>query len=451
MKMKKLILFSEILLILSLITWSCKKEQTSGNGQIEFSMAVNSALNNLKSAQSSATASAVLITIEDASGKIIKNAEKIDLYNMSGDYISQPVSLASGNYRLTKFLVLDADSNVLYASPLKGSAKAGLVQQPLPIAFSAQTNAVVKLVPEVVNTSESTPESFGYASFSFSVAQTFDFLLGTFIYNENIKNYQLTTATISILSDTSHVYNGQLNASAGLSNTGTYDSIGITNKITLPALYNNYTLVISKTGYKTYTKTFTIEELKLHYRSIDKGPLVIILEAEPVDTSLYIKGYFGSKYLNYSAKQYPAQCTYYNSWSSVSNSYFGFFGIFVYENASIKDSSQYIEVDIYPINLDDPQDNFDIDHITFPYTLNSANTKVTGRIIIGAQACHACGGTYIGAGFSQTGDVTVTIESKVNEVIYGTFSGVLTGKNGEKISVSDGEFHGKMNRIVYPH
>jgi hypothetical protein len=458
--MKKVMYFSSILfLVLCFATSSCKKDAGSTSaGQVEFTLVLDNPQSSLKSisdttdtSTNSGTASAIIVTIVDASGNVVKNSEKIDLYSMSGSYITQPISLVSGSYKLTRFLVLDATNKVLYASPVTGSVKAGLVQQPLPIAFSTQTNAVTKLVPEVLVAKGSTPENFGYATFSFSVVQTFDFLVGAFIYNESLKNYQLTSATISVLRDSTvndslKVYSGQLSAQTNSTNVTVYDSLGVTNKITLPERYSSYKLVITKAGYKTYSKSFSKAELKLHLRGADKGPLVIVLEPvttippTPVDSSFYIKGYFGSEYLNYSAIQIPGhQATYYSYLNNGVYSNSLYFIVFANTTASSRNIGLYIQ-------------SFNLDSITVPCVIPTTGKSFYGelQLINSPLSCKFCAtdsSNYLGV--TNGGAVTITIQSKANDIVVGTFSGkIATVFGNRKLTVSNGEFRGKINRIT---
>jgi hypothetical protein len=283
------------------IASSCHKEKADLNGQIIIGL--TNLKNGLKSASSDtiSTPVSIVVTIENASGKVVKNAEKVDLYNMNGDYISKPMSLVKGSYKLTSFLVLDVNNHVIYAAPLQGSPKAYLVQTPLPILFTVQYNVVTKLVPAVISTVGSSAEDFGYVSFSFDVAKTFDFLIGTFVYNDIAKNFELTSASISISGDNTSIYTGQLNSVQSASSVvSIYDSIGVTNKITLPERYNNFTLVISKDGYQTFSQTFTKAELKLHLRSVDKGPLIVILSKSNLNAGLVAYYKFNGDVLDYS-------------------------------------------------------------------------------------------------------------------------------------------------------
>jgi hypothetical protein len=283
--MKRILSISLLVSLIAISFLSCKKgsdKPEKSEGLVAFEFSVNQVKSALKSVADSGYIHGitnVIVTIEDLDGNVVKNSEKIEIYNMNGYYISKPISLIAGGYKLTRFFVLDANNNVVYASPIKGSPKDNLVDNPLPISFTAQKDVTTKLVPEVVSTADSRPEDFGYVTFSFEISQTFDFLLGVFVYNDALQNYELTPASLAVLSDTDMVYSTQLTANSNI-NTVLSDTLGITNKITLPERYNTYTIKISKPGYIDYSKTFTKEELRLQYRKEDKGPLVVILEKQ---------------------------------------------------------------------------------------------------------------------------------------------------------------------------
>jgi hypothetical protein len=132
------------------------------------------------------------------------------------------------------------------------------------------------VVPEVLKAIDSKPEDFGYASFGFEIAKTFDFLLGVFIYNPSAQNFGLTTAQLKITSNSALVYEGPLNAYYSEGNG--YDSLAITNKITLPERYTTFTVEVTKLGYASFVQTFSKEDLRKYFSSIDNGPLVVILK-----------------------------------------------------------------------------------------------------------------------------------------------------------------------------
>lgn len=276
-----------LFLLTGALLLSCKKEKNSeGSGQLEFLMHT-SLLKSGSGTDIDSSASSdltwIVYSIEDVSGKVIIDSEKIALQDFSeyGHYSSKTIKLTGGDYRLTQFLVLDWRNMILYASPVKGAPRASSLEAPLPLSFNIQQGKLTQLTPGVLSAYGAVPEDFGYTTFGYKVANTFDFLIGVFIYNDSAKNNEMTSAIMNIKADaTTDIYYGPLDV--GLNDTSgivcAYDSIGVTNKITVPERYKNYTVIVSKPGYKTYNQTFRKDELKLYFRSVDKGPLVIILD-----------------------------------------------------------------------------------------------------------------------------------------------------------------------------
>ena len=435
--MKRIIRFTFVLFLISgAIMSSCKKDEKPGSGEVEFSIAKpDEARSSLKSA--SVAPSSVVITVEDAGGNVVKNSEKLQLYAMGGNYITQPISLLNGKYKLTRFLVLDAENNVLYASPLKGSSMAYLVQNPLSVEFSVEKDKTAKLIPEVIATAASTAESFGYTTFSFSVTETFDFLIGTFIYNESLKNYELTLADISIYSDSTLIYTGQLTTTTHSTDVNTYDSVGVNNKITLPERYNNYTLVISKAGYKTYTYTITKDELKLHYLNIDKGPLVAVLQPElNEDNDFYIRGYFDGEYLSYKVDT----SLYFNNHTME---------IVACENLAVSNRNFTFYFRTRPSSSVE----FDIDNLILPDTITqSSNISALFNFRKDSVYNDPYYEWYVvtGLGLSYM-DFTIIIDSISNDIIQGRFFGEIStdwSDGGPRMKVN-GEFRSKLTRVNY--
>ncbi|MDP4207579.1 MAG: LamG domain-containing protein [Bacteroidota bacterium] len=261
--MKKLCFLSLVMLVLAIT--SCKKENAKdSNGTVEFSVSLgSSSLLKSTSADSTAVASAIVVTIEDLNGKVLYNSERVELYNMNGSYISKPLSLVPGNYKLTKFMVVDKNSNVLYLTPVSGSAKAYLVNKPLAISFAVAKDQTTKISPEVISAKGSQPQDFGYATFSFNVVKTFNFLMGVFVYNSTSQNFELTSATVTVSSDSSSTFTKTIKA--------------VTDTFTVRDGLSRYILKVTKDGYQTWSDTLSASELKLYYSSLDKGPLKVIL------------------------------------------------------------------------------------------------------------------------------------------------------------------------------
>lgn len=117
----------------------------------------------------STTPAAVFITIRDNENNSVVN-KKLDLVSFGSSLVTESVDLFVGAYQITSFIILDSDDNALYATPVEGSEKAPLVQNPLPIDFQVKENENVLIRPEVLSVSnDDTPSAFGYVQFSFDV------------------------------------------------------------------------------------------------------------------------------------------------------------------------------------------------------------------------------------------------------------------------------------------
>jgi hypothetical protein len=112
----------------------------------------------------------VLLSIETSVGSVIEKDKKIELIPFGNSYLSQKIEFPIGNFKLTKFIILNSDSKAIFATPVAGSSLASLVSKPLPIEFSISANGITQLIPEVLPiTSENTPSMFGYVAFGFTV------------------------------------------------------------------------------------------------------------------------------------------------------------------------------------------------------------------------------------------------------------------------------------------
>ncbi len=117
--------------------------------------------------------SAVWISVENVStGAQVYNMHAVNLIDNNGQYISAAVELEPGSYRLTDFIVVDSNSDAVYAAPKEDSEKAYLVENPLPIEFVIQSNNTTNLIPEVILLDdEVTLEDLGYLTFGFEIKE----------------------------------------------------------------------------------------------------------------------------------------------------------------------------------------------------------------------------------------------------------------------------------------
>ncbi len=201
----------------------------------------------------------VLVSIKNAEGVLVHEKKQLNLYKFGTEYISEPIALSTGNFQVTEFIVLDENNEALYASPLENSKLAHLVNDPLPLDFTISKDLTIKIVPQVIECANHSPADFGYNTFSFDLVESFPFLVGVFAYDTETKNFELTTANLTIKSAGTTLYDQQLEAE--------------TATVTVKEVASSYVLIVSKENYISFQKSFTADELKAHFES----PLVVTL------------------------------------------------------------------------------------------------------------------------------------------------------------------------------
>ena len=279
MKMKISIFFPALIMV-AFCVGSCKKNVNEvtpvpAKQDVTFSFAQNGLKGAmLKAAAGKEDARYVVVSIENAAGTTVYDSKELSLYNFSGDFISQPLSLeVSGSpYKLTKFLVLDSSKNVIFATPIEGSALASFVADPLPIVFTVTKDQVTKVVPEVLSTQATPVGDFGYAAFDFNVVASspLRFLTVAQIYNATTANWELTSANISVTGDGTLLYTGTIAA--------------ITDTVKVKDGCANYLVSVSKAGYATKGITLTNAQLNTYL----VAPLIFLLQ--PIITVTDIDG-----------------------------------------------------------------------------------------------------------------------------------------------------------------
>jgi hypothetical protein len=178
--MKKL---SCLLIILPILVFTCAMP-TQGNSGTEGSSGRVTLVSEIKGedmegfdeslrARSMAVvedAVAVVISIEDAeTQEMVYDTYELVLYDINGQFVTESLTLDTGDYKLTQYLVVDADRNVIFAAPLEGSNLGELVSDPLPIQFTVFNNVTTSVNVEVLPTEGSTAQDFGYAVYTFDV------------------------------------------------------------------------------------------------------------------------------------------------------------------------------------------------------------------------------------------------------------------------------------------
>jgi hypothetical protein len=168
----KNILRALIFISISLVALNCTNDESMPvQGKVQFALAItsSSADGGRVLSQSFPDGSYISLSIETASGSSVYSFKKVDLIKLGDGYVTSPLALTEGSYRLTDFFVMSAGNEILYATPKEGSPLAGLVEHPLPMNFSITADGIVNLNVQVVDADQQSPEDFGYVSFGVEV------------------------------------------------------------------------------------------------------------------------------------------------------------------------------------------------------------------------------------------------------------------------------------------
>jgi hypothetical protein len=164
--MKKLLVF--IMTLFAVI--ACERDSdTISVGRISFTFD-NSKLSSGGRNSGETVPAFVLLSIETSTGTPVETDKKIQLIAFGSGYVSENIELPIGNFKLTKFIILNSDNKAIFATPVAGSSLSSLVGKPLPIEFSISPNGTTQVVPEVLPVNQdNTPSMFGYVEFGFKV------------------------------------------------------------------------------------------------------------------------------------------------------------------------------------------------------------------------------------------------------------------------------------------
>ena len=247
---------------------SCEKHiQDQTEGTLELGIFLDQLDGQLKSGLSDSMdvrIHYVVLSVLNEDGKLVLDHERLELYNFSGQWITKEIKLKVGQYRIVKFLVVDAEGNVLLAAPVEGSPKAYLVDNPLPFPFGIRKEQVTRVAPEVLVVNNEPPEAFGYATFGYHVIRTLDFFVAVYIDDPRIMApSKFTTAKLTVMIDSVWRHSFKLEARV--------------NRVTVRDSHWHYTLVVYKEGFAPKKLVVSKDEL---LKTSPENPMIIIL---PVD------------------------------------------------------------------------------------------------------------------------------------------------------------------------
>jgi hypothetical protein len=256
--------------------YSCKKENVSnGTGTIEFSLNLPAGSGQLKSANASGVIVSyqLMISVEDTKGNSVLSDKLVPLYTFGTNFVSDKVELKSGEFRLTKFMVIDPSGAVIYASPLAGSPLAYLATKPLPTTFKIIPDQNTPVPTQVLLVGTLSPSQFGYATFGVQIITPLDFYTYCILDKDNTLSgapIVMTTAKLTISNNNDWKYTFTLTAAV--------------NHLVIRGGSEKYTFLLEKEGYVAQQLTFTSQQLTA---ASNEKPLVLkILTGVPPVTQI---------------------------------------------------------------------------------------------------------------------------------------------------------------------
>jgi hypothetical protein len=255
--MKKPIVY--LCAIFALLT-SCSEEQpqVKQKEQVQFELGIPAAENSDGRTAGEIPAGAkASITISTPEGII---NQTLDILVFGESYMTNPIELPVGAQKLTDFLILSADNEVIYAAPKEGSPLASAVNNALPQSFNVHKGKIKNVAVQVLEVGDTAPEFFGYASFGIEVVKP----LAISVFIEQEGELVLTNAS------------GLIHSGDPSQPTQQFSLAGKVNYISFKGDENeSLTLVISKEGYFSKSVNFI-------YADLAGGAISIVLEKKPV-------------------------------------------------------------------------------------------------------------------------------------------------------------------------
>ena len=266
--MKALLISFRISLILLAVIglYSCeKKPGITSKGTAAFSISLPDE-DQSKSAETDSAfiAYQLMVSIEDMEGNPVVTDSLLPLYVFGTGFMSENIKLLAGQYKLTKFLVINPAGEVVFAAPVEGSPLAYLVRDPLPILFNIYPEQVTKVLPEVLFVGTHTPDEFGYVSFGMQVIKPLHFWAACILVTPSgVTPGQYTNAKLTVYAPDGWHYTFMLQA--------------MVNHLIIRGGYPYYTFLLEKEGYTPQKLQFAESVLRA---ATENNPLILKIPGE---------------------------------------------------------------------------------------------------------------------------------------------------------------------------
>lgn len=232
------------------------RQQKAEPVQFTFSLATTENNGGRTAADELPPDAELVLTLTDNSGTPVLTNHRIAIMSLGEGYITAPLEFDPGRYTISDFMIASGP-DILYAVPKKNTALAPVVVRPLPHSFNVQKSKITNVAMEVVSTKGYMPEDFGYVSFGINIVNP----LSIAVFTSKMGDTQFATAE-------AFLYKGETLISS-------YDLQAKVNLISFKGdPEDTYKLIVRKSGYSYYVRTFKYSEL---IDELEKLPLKILL------------------------------------------------------------------------------------------------------------------------------------------------------------------------------
>ncbi|RKN81179.1 leucine-rich repeat domain-containing protein [Ulvibacterium marinum] len=202
-----------LLLLFSIIFISCSSDNddpdvwggdsSGAKGKHAFSIDFKDIAPNtsLKKSSKSFVPAFALISIADDNGNTILTQEKIAVQKVGEKYTTDEITLNTGTYNLTEFIVTDVDNAVISVVPKTNSDLSSLAEKTLPFSIKVETDKSNITTTDNIGAEGFKPVDFGYPLLSLTFPKSTDFFSLTIDESTSI-----TTKTMVLKSITASSY-----------------------------------------------------------------------------------------------------------------------------------------------------------------------------------------------------------------------------------------------------
>jgi hypothetical protein len=237
-------LVNSILVAVVVIAMNGCAEETALNEPLRFSFKINSPDNGV--INDLPPESALLVSMETPAGETIYDLKEIAFHAENGIFSTSALDVQPGEYKITEFMVVDNEGQVLYTIPDAGAPLSNQVKAPLGSTVLISSASTGTVAAEALEVKRFKPSDFGLTSFL--VRNAFQLLI-----SEEGSSQPLDASAVVL-------QNGDTVA--------TFNVPGKKSRISFSGdLTAKYKLIVSRDAYAPYEAEFTLKEWAAQYKT----------------------------------------------------------------------------------------------------------------------------------------------------------------------------------------